>query len=475
MGEDKKQIQLNAQKTGKGTILEGPIVPVLFSVSVPLMVTNFINAVYNLTDGLWVAQLSLVEFSATSFIWPPHYLFISLGIGISIAGTAIISQLIGAGERERAESYATHVFYFCLFIGAFFSIVGYFLSPSIVRWMGATGALRESATKYFSILMTGFVFEMVYLSFYAILGAQGKTRVTTRISAISAVLNIVLDPLFIFTRIPLINLLGLGLGIAGAAWATVISQVVRMILGAVAIRSNVNEVRLRLKNTKLTSMQFVRLARTGFPTALGQSSAALGFTLMHSLIVAYGDATITAYAAVNRVNSFIMMPASGIGGALTPLVGQNMGADNRERARDFARAAFRYITYFTLIGGAAMWFLRHPILSLFIRETGVHADLVWEQSLEYVIYSALMTPAMGYFNAFSGIFSGAGYHRYAAFISILRLWGFRLPLIFLFKTFTNFGATGLWISMLASNILIILVGIILYKKGKWYTNPIVRH
>jgi Na+-driven multidrug efflux pump len=71
MGEDKKQIQLNAQKTGNGTILEGPIVPVLFSVSVPLMVTNFINAVYNLTDGLWVAQLSLIEFSATSFIWPP--------------------------------------------------------------------------------------------------------------------------------------------------------------------------------------------------------------------------------------------------------------------------------------------------------------------------------------------------------------------------------------------------------------------
>ena len=301
MGEDKKQIQLIAQKTGSGTILQGPIVPVLFSVSVPLMVTNLINAIYNLTDGLWVAQISLIDFSATSFIWPPHYLFVSLGIGISIAGTAIISQLIGAGDKERAESYATHVFYFCLFLGVFFSIAGYFLAPSIVRWMGATGTLQKSATTYFSVLMTGFVFEMVYLSFYAILGAQGKTRVTTIISAISAVMNIVLDPLFMFARVPLINVPGLGMGIAGAAWATVISQAVRMILGAVAIRSNINEVRLRLRKTKLTTMQFGRLVRTGFPTALGQSSAALGFTLMHSLIVAYGDATITAYAAVNRV------------------------------------------------------------------------------------------------------------------------------------------------------------------------------
>jgi len=122
-----------------------------------------------------------------------------------------------------------------------------------------------------------------------------------------------------------------------------------------------------------------------------------------------------------------------------------------------------------------MWLLRHPVLSLFIRETGTHADLVWEQSLEYMVYSALMTPPMGYFNAFAGIFSGAGYHRYSAFISILRLWGIRLPLIYFFKSVTSLGATGLWISMLASNVIIIIVGAILYRKGKWYTDPIVRH
>ncbi len=475
MNDEDKEKQLISRTINSDEILKGPIVPVLFSVSVPLMITNLVTAVYNLADGLWVAQLSLVDFSATSFIWPPHYLFISLGVGISIAGTAIISQLIGAGEKERAESYATHIFYFCLALGIFFSITGYVLAPYIIKAMGATGALYDAATTYFSVLMVGFVFEMVYLSFYAILGAQGKTRVTTRISAISAIMNIVLDPFFIFSRLPLINLPGLGMGIAGAAWATIISQAVRMILAAMAIRSDVNEVRLRFRKTKLTLSQFARLARTGFPTALGQSSAALGFTLMHSLIVGYGDATITAYAAVNRINSFIMMPAAGIGGALTPLIGQNLGAQNRERARDFARTAFRYITYVTVVGGFLMWLLRHPVLSLFIRETGAHADLVWEQSLEYMIYSALMTPPMGYFNAFAGLFSGAGYHRYSAFISILRLWGIRLPLIYLFKSFTSLGATGLWISMLASNIIVIIVGAIMYWKGKWYTDPIVRH
>ncbi|HNZ62946.1 MAG TPA: MATE family efflux transporter [Bacillota bacterium] len=456
-------------------ILDGPIVPVLFSVAVPLMISNFITAVYNLADGLWVAQLSLIEFSATSFVWPPHYLFVSLGIGVSIAGTAIISQLLGAGDFRRAESYATHLFFFCLFLGGIFSIVGYFLAPSIVQWMGASGALRAKASVYLSIMMTGFAFELVFLSFNAILGAQGKTRVTTVISASSAILNIVLDPFMIFNRIPVLNLPGLGLGIAGAAWATVISQAFRVVLGAGAIRSHVNDVRLRFRKTKLTLAQFAHLARTGFPTALGQGSAALGFTLLNTVIVAYGDAAIAAYAAVNRVSSFVMMPAMGVGGAMTAIVGQNIGAGNRERVREFSRAAFRNVTYLTVVGAIVMWLLRYPTLSLFIRETGDQASLVWKLALEYVVYCTLMTPAMGYFSAFSGIFSGAGYHRYAAFLSILRLWGFRLPVIYYFREFTQLGTTGIWVAMLVSNILIVMVGCRLYWKGKWFTNPIIRH
>ncbi|NLB28052.1 MAG: MATE family efflux transporter, partial [Clostridiaceae bacterium] len=129
-------------------ILDGPVTPVLFSVALPLMFNNLINSLYNLADGLWVAQLSLVEFAATSFVWPPHYLFVSLGIGVAIAGTTIISQLIGSGDKERAESYASHIFYFCLMLGVLFSIAGYLLSPSIVSWMGGRGELGRNASIY---------------------------------------------------------------------------------------------------------------------------------------------------------------------------------------------------------------------------------------------------------------------------------------------------------------------------------------
>jgi putative MATE family efflux protein len=456
-------------------ILDGPVIPVLFSVAIPLMINNLINSIYNLADGLWVAQLSMVEFAATSFVWPPHYLFVALGVGVAIAGTTIISQLIGSEDKLRAESYASHIFYFCLILGVTFSIVGYLLAPSIVGWMGGTGELGHHASIYLGILMAGFVFEMLYLTFFAILGAQGKTKVTTIISACAAGLNAILDPFFIFERVPVIGSRGLGMGIAGAALATVLSQVVRVILGAYVIYSPTNEIRLRIRKVKLTWLQFKELIRMGFPTAFGQASAALGFTMLNAEIAAYGDATIAAYAAVNRIGSFVMQPTAGIGGSLTAIVGQNMGAGKPERVRQFNRAAFRIITLFAVVGSLLLWFVRFPILSLFITEQGSQADLVWKLAIEYTIFNVFMTPMMGYFDAYSGIFSGAGYPRYAAYMSILRLWGFRLPLIWAFRKFTSLGPLGVWISLLASNVLIIFYAAYLYWRGKWIERPQLEH
>lgn len=456
-------------------ILDGPVTPVLFSVAIPLIINNLINSLYNLADGLWVARLSLVEFAATSFVWPPHYLFVSLGIGVAIAGTTIISQLIGSGDKPRAESYASHIFYFCLALGALFSVAGYFLSPSIVGWMGGSGDLGRHASAYLSILMAGFIFEMLYLSFFAILGAQGKTKVTTIISACAALMNALLDPFFIFKTVPLLGIKGLGMGISGAALATVLSQVVRVILGAYVIYAPGNEIRLRLRKIKLSLEQFIELIRMGLPTALGQASAALGFTLLNSEVAAYGDATIAAYAAVNRIGSFVMQPTGGIGGALTAIVGQNIGAGKIDRVKQFNRTAFRVITVMAVVGSLVVWFVRYPILSLFITETGKQADLVWALAIEYTIFNVFMAPMMGYFDAFTGIFSGAGYPRYAAYMSVLRLWGVRLPMIWAFRRFTDLGPMGIWISLLVSNVVIIIYAAILYWRGKWLESPRVDH
>ncbi|HHU06957.1 MAG TPA: MATE family efflux transporter [Clostridiaceae bacterium] len=466
---------MTAIRKNKLDIVNGPVLGVLFSVSVPIMLNNVITSLYNLADGLWVAQLSIVDFTATSFIWPPHFFFVSLGIGLAMAGTSIISQLLGAGKIERAESYAAHIFYFCLFIGIVFGTLGVVLAPAIIGGMGATGLLADRSVTYFSIIMVGFIFEMIYLSLYSILAAQGQTRIMTTISLVIALVNVVLDPIFIFAKVPLIGTNGLNMGIAGAAWATVISQVLRVFLAVLAVMSRHNEVRVHLRGIKLTKRQFSEIAKAGFPTALGQGSAALGFTLMNSVVVSYGQATLSAYSAVNRVSGFLMQPANGVGSALTAIIGQNMGAQKIDRVKKFNRAAFQSITVITVASAILLILLRNPLLKLFLGQAGDDADLVWKMALEYVFYIAAMTPAMGYFNAFSGIFIGAGYHRYSAYLSILRLWGLRLPILLLFQRFTNLDATGIWLAMLFSNVLLIPAGLWLYLRGKWLREPRIDH
>ncbi|NLB10495.1 MAG: MATE family efflux transporter [Clostridiaceae bacterium] len=466
---------MTTMQKNKLDIVNGPVLQVLFSVAVPIMINNVITSLYNLADGLWVAQLSIVDFTATSFIWPPHFLFVSLGIGLAMAGTSIISQLLGADKIEQAESYASHVFYSCFFVGLIFSVFGVVFAPAIIGGMGATGLLAEKSVTYLSIIMVGYIFETTYLSFYSILAAQGQTKLMTVISLATALVNVVLDPIFIFAKVPLIGIKGLDMGIAGAAWATVISQVLRVILAVLAVMSRHNGVKLRLKGIKLTKRQFGEIARAGFPTALGQGSAALGFTLMNSIVVSYGQATLSAYAAVNRVSGFLMQPAEGVGSSLTAIVGQNMGARKIDRVKKFNRTAFKSITLITIASASLLILVRYPLLKLFLGQGGDDVDLVWKLALEYVFYIAAMTPAMGYFSAFTGIFIGSGYHRYSAFLSILRLWGLRLPLVLLFQRYTNRGATGIWISMSLSNSMLMPAGLRLYLRGKWIKEPRIDH
>ena len=123
-------------------ILHEPLYPVIFSIALPLIINNLIQTLYNLADGVWLGQLGKLEFSATAFVWPIIFLFVSLGFGISVAGISILSRLIGADQTEQANNYASPLGY-RRWSFDYFSIVGYVLSPHILRAMGATGQLME--------------------------------------------------------------------------------------------------------------------------------------------------------------------------------------------------------------------------------------------------------------------------------------------------------------------------------------------
>ena len=440
----------------KELILKGNIYKVLMTLSLPIMINNLIQTLYNLVDGIWVSKISSVHFAATAFVFPVNFLFIAIGIGVSVAGTSILSQMVGADREDQAREYAAQLIGISVLLSLAFSIFGVAATPWIVRAMGGTGDLAVYSNIYLRITFLDLPFLFLFYNINSIRNAQGDTVTPTVLSGISAILNMILDPIFIFT---------FGWGIAGAAWATLLSRALLSVYGIRLIMGDENPLRPDFKGFKFNRHILRELSRIGFPAAIGQSGAAFGFIILNGFIVSYGTATMAAFGMVNRITSLIMQPAMGIGAALTAVIGQNIGARLYDRVRESFRKASLLTLVLGTVGGLLMFFFRDPIVNFFIQSKD--DPEVITQGIGYLSWIAFTTPLMGMFSVFQGVFQGSGHTKYSMAMEIGRLWLVRIPLILLLKNFTDIGPTGIWFSMVFSNLIVVIFGIYIYRKGSW--------
>ncbi|HHY14486.1 MAG TPA: MATE family efflux transporter, partial [Firmicutes bacterium] len=175
-------------------ILQRNLYRVLITLSVPIIINSLIQTLYNLVDGIWVSKLSSVHFAATAFVWPVNFLFISLGIGLSIAGTSLLSQLIGADNLRGAKEYASQIIAVTLLSSIIFTAAGFLLSPFILKLMGATGDLHDLGSTYLRITFLDLPFMFLFFNINSIMHAQGDTITPMILSGISAVINIIYAP-----------------------------------------------------------------------------------------------------------------------------------------------------------------------------------------------------------------------------------------------------------------------------------------
>ncbi len=458
--------QINmAKKTSKTEmILHGPMYSVLLMISFPLIVNNLIMTLYNMADAYFVGQLGTTEFAAVSFVNPVMFLFQAIGMGVQIAGTSILAQLIGRNKQKEAKEYAYHVILFSAFLGILLGVLGYFTSPYIIQFMGGEGRFGALSTEYLKIIFLGVPPHILFMGFMAIMNAQGNTKSSTIVNSVAAFANIILDPFFIFSEIPLLGIRGLGMGVGGAAAATSIAHVMLMFLGYYMMRKTSKAFSVSFKNIPLETKKLKRIVKVGLPSATGQSGAAFGFILLNTFIASYGTSLLAAFALINRINNIIMMPAMGIGSGLTSIVGQNMGAKNPERVKEGFWKAVKLSLLISLLGSALIYVFRTELIYFF---TPTAEELMVSQSLEYLIYILPTIPLMGLFSIFQGLFQGAGHTNYSMFMAIGRLWLVRIPLILIFNQFTGLGQRGVWIAMNVSNILVVLYGYYIYQSNRW--------
>lgn len=444
------------KQTKTEMILKGNMYRVLITLSIPIIINSLIQTLYNLVDGIWVSKISSVHFAATAFVWPVNFLFISMGIGLSIAGTSLLSQLVGNNDLERARQYSTQLMVVTVLSSVVFAILGYLVSPIIIRLMGATGDLAQLGNIYLRITFLDLPFLFLFFNINSMMHAQGDTITPMLLSGASAILNVILDPIFIFT---------FNWGIAGAAWATLASRALLAVIGFMMLFGERNKIRPNFRGFRFNKKIIKEMVTVGLPSTIGQSGASLGFIVLNGFIGSYGTATIAAYAMVNRITSLIMQPAMGIGSALTAVVGQNMGANQMDRVTESFQKALRLTILIGVFGAAILIVFDSPILHLFMQAKDDPS--VIDLSLTYLFWISLSMPLMGIFSVFQGLYQGTGNTKYSMTMEVGRLWFVRLPMILSFKHFTSWGPTGIWFSMSFSNLVVCLYGYWIYTRKGW--------
>lgn len=435
-------------------ILEGNMSKVIIILAAPIMFNNLIQTLYNLADTYWVSKLGTTSMAAMTLVFPVVFLSLSIGMGINVAGTALISQYIGANKESEGKKIASQMVTFAFTLAIILTLLGYLTTPFIVRAMGGEGEVFTQGTDYLSIMFWEMPSMFLILVYTAIKQAQGDTFTPMVLNVAGVILNIILDPIFIFV---------LDFGIKGAALATVFSRTIFALYSIYTLFIKKEGIFLEKSNLKLDIRRLEEILRISVPASLGRSASALGFIILNTFIISYGEDTLAAFGIGNRINSLILMPAQGIGMALATIIGQNIGAYKKDRVKLAFTTSIKLTTTFMAIGGIVIFSLSQNIISIFVQ-----GDLeVLNQATKYLKLVSASLPLMGFFQIFIGTFQGAGHTVYAMIMEMGRLWALRIPMIILFGKLTTWGSDGVWYAMVLSNLFICIYGLIIYLSGKW--------
>lgn len=444
------------QKTQSFT--EGSIFKALIALSVPVVFSNILQTAYQLTDTYWVGRLGAEAVAAVSLSFPIIFLMFAVGGGLSIAGSILVAQAIGAKNEQRANHISAQTLMMMVVSVIPLSLLGYVFAEPIMRFMGAQTEVLPLATGYMQISFLGLVFVFSFFMFQSLMRGVGDVNTPIYIVLTTVVLNLFLDPLFIYGYGPLP-----AMGVQGAALATVFTQGIASIIGLWMLFSGKYGIHLKLHELKPDFVAMKQMFMLGLPASIEQSMRALGLTVMTILAAGFGTSMVAAYGIGTRIISFIIIPAVGLSMATSTVVAQNVGAQKMKRAEETAKlSAILGFAILTVVG-VLFFFFAPQIAGAFI--TGNQAAL--EGSTTFVRTMALTFGFIGLQMALGGAFQGSGNTFASMVLTVVSQWVLQFPIAYLLSHKTDLGVNGLWWAFPVSNVLIALISVAWFMSGEW--------
>jgi len=451
--------------------------------SLPIMLSNFFQTFYNLTDAFWLGKLGETAREAVSvagLAFPLIFFLSSFGFGFVIAGTSLIAQYKGANKMEKMKEVVGQFVLIIAIFSLIFISVGLIFINDILHLLQTPDEIFDLAKRFISIIIIGMVFMFIFLSYQSFSHGLGDTISPMKIQIISVSLNVVLDPLMIF---------GIGffprMGTIGAAWATLIARVVAAVIAIIFLFRKTPYIIPKLPDIKPAKEMLMRILKISIPASLAQSMTSFGFIILQGFVNSFGTVVMSAYAINNRIISFFMMPAMGVSNGLASIVGQNIGAQKIKRAEKSVNVALLLVLAIMFTGSLLVYLYGGSITQFFIND-----PKVIEVGRRMFKVTPIASFIFGILFVFIGAFNGAGHTKPVMLLNIGRLWFIRIPLVYILSgtvlniTFlkgsflypilqrislplSTYPYESLWWSMVVSNTICSIIAYLIYKRGGW--------
>lgn len=387
-----------------------PIKKLLITMSLPLVVSNLVQALYNIVDSIFVSRISEDALTAVTLCFPFQMLMISFGIGTAVGMGALLSRYLGAGLLNKVDKVAHNGIILGLFNYVIFFCVGLFLTEPLIRMQISDETVIEYGATYLRIVCMLSIGFMMQITVERLLQATGKTFYILFTQGIGAIINIIFDPILIF------GLFGAPkMGIAGAAIATVFGQIFAFVMGMYFNITKNYEVTLHIKHLKPDFGIIKEIYKIAIPSIIMQSIGSVMSLAMNMVLATFSKTAVAVFGVYFKLQSFIFMPVFGLNNGVVPIAAYNYGAKNRDRLESVMKISVRYAIAIMLLGTICFWLFPNTLLALF--DASAHMMELGRPCLRII---SLCFPFAAYAIMRGAIFQALGKSVYSMNISIMR-------------------------------------------------------
>ncbi|MGN0482240.1 MAG: MATE family efflux transporter [Lachnospiraceae bacterium] len=438
---------------------KGNEVSLLLRFAVPMLIGNIFQQFYNMVDSIIVGRyVGSNALGAVGAVGNLNFLFFSLCMGLGAGIGILISQYFGAGKEEIVKKCVANSIYITLAAGLLMSVLGAGLAKPILHLMNTPKATFDDAVVYMQIVCGATVVVAGYNTISSILRALGDSKTPLIFLVVSCLINIVLDFWFV---------LGLNMGVAGAAWATVLAQVVSMV-GSIWFGVKTNPyLKLHREHYRVDGDIIKKSFQIGIPIAAQNALIAFSCVALQSVVNRYGETVMAAYTATSRVEQLVQQPFSSLGTAISTFAGQNAGAGKNDRVIKGCKKSVLIVGIFSFVMIGVMFLFSDPIVGIFVTEKEVIH--IGAKGLRI---TSLMYFFLGMIYVMRGALNGVGDAAFAMMNGVTEVVG-RIGFAWLLVMIPAIGMWGIWLTNGFTWVLTGLVNTMRFCQGRWKNKTVI--